>query len=94
MSNTQRAIEIDSYEVTIFPAESVKNTHTLGALSRRGNENWLVIKFLNESGLLQKVGTNILGIKKQMKNFVITLGFMICMEEELNMLSQLRKLRL
>ena len=34
-SSTQRAIEIDSYEVTIFPAESVKNTHTLPALSKK-----------------------------------------------------------
>jgi hypothetical protein len=37
-SSTQRAIEIDSYEVTIFPAESVKNTHTLPALSKQVND--------------------------------------------------------
>ena len=28
-----RSITIDSYEVTIFPAESVNHTHTLPALS-------------------------------------------------------------
>ena len=34
-SSAQRAIEIDSYEVTIFPAQCVKNTHTLPALSKK-----------------------------------------------------------
>lgn len=33
-SSAQRSIEIDSYEVTIFPAETVKNTQTLPALSK------------------------------------------------------------
>ena len=33
-SSAQKSIEIDSYEVTIFPAETVKNTQTLPALSK------------------------------------------------------------
>ena len=33
--NRQRIIEIDSYEVTIFPAERVKNTQTVSSHSRR-----------------------------------------------------------
>ena len=50
-SSTQRAIEIDSYEVTIFPAESVKNTHTLPALSRQvGN---LITKYYNNNNTLR-----------------------------------------
>ena len=30
-TKTQRAITIDNYEVTIFPAESVNHTHTIPA---------------------------------------------------------------
>lgn len=38
-SSSERAIEIDSYEVTIFPAESVKNVHTLPAHGK-SSKNW------------------------------------------------------
>lgn len=38
-SHSQKAIVIDSYEVTIFPAESVKHTHTLTALTKNNNNN-------------------------------------------------------
>ena len=32
-NSRQREIVVDSYEVTIFPAESVNNTHTVPAVS-------------------------------------------------------------